>query len=557
MKKTLLIVTGFLLYFSQITIKAQNIYTIAGNGTAGYSGDGGAAVAAELNNPYGVAVDNAGNVYVADYANYRIRKVNTGGIIKTFAGNGSAGYTGNGGPATAAELGEPGGVATDGSGNVYFSEQGNYSYRQVTAAGIINGFVSPGNNCTGTCSCGDGGLSTIADVWGVQGVAADNSGNAYVSSFDTYTIRRVSIGSGVINHFAGSKGATAGSCSSSCYSGVSGSTGDGGPATAATLIEPIGVAADAAGNVYIADAGSNRIRMVNTNGIISTIAGNGTAGYSGNGGPATAAELNTPYGVTVDALGNIYIADMGNNRIRKITGGIISTYAGNGTAGFSGDGGPAILAELHNPYGVATDASGDLFIADMSNNRIREVTTGSPLPVNLMYFNCDASSENIILNWATASENNNSYFTIERSGDDNDFLPVARIEGTGNSSSAHTYSYTDNEPLSGDNYYKLSQTDYDGKTVYLNITECNPVNDNLHIYPNPSSGKISVVLPSTFANQEYSVNVTDLLGKLVYSSNEQGVQSLTLDLSNLPSAIYILKVISANKTYIKKIIIAR
>lgn len=351
----------------------QNIYTMAGNGTSGFSGDGGQSTVAELNRPDGVAVDNSGNVYVADFSNYRIRKVNTGGIITTIAGNGTYGYSGNGGPATAANIGEPGGIIVDGSGNIYYSDQGLYDYRMISSGGIINAFVAIGN-CNNICSSGDGAPATAANIWGVWGTAVDNAGNVYVTSADTYTIRYIN--SGIINNFAGSKGGLVSSCAT-CYPGIIGFSGDGGPATAAELNNPSSVAADAFGNVYIGDKNNNRIRKVNTNGIITTIAGNGTAGFSGDGGPATAAELNAPTAVAVDNAGNVYICDGSNNRVRMVnTSGIITTVAGNGTTGFSGDGGPATAAELNVPCGIAIDGCGQhLYIADENNNRIRLVIT--------------------------------------------------------------------------------------------------------------------------------------------------------------------------------------
>ena len=239
------------------------INTIAGNGTEGYIGDGGAAIAAELYYPYGVAVDGNGNVYIADEYNNRIRKVSAAGIITTVAGNGTAGYSGDGDTATLAELNHPVGVAVDGSGNVYVVDGQNQCIRKVSVTGII---------------------TTIA-------------GN-----------------------------------------GTSGYSGDGGPATAAELWYPIAVAVDVSDNVYIADYGSNRIRKVSAAGIITTIAGNGTAGYSGDGGAATSAELYNPVGVAVDGSGNVYESEVNNNRIRKVSAaGIITTIAGNGTAGFGGD----------------------------------------------------------------------------------------------------------------------------------------------------------------------------------------------------------------------------
>jgi sugar lactone lactonase YvrE len=279
------------------------ISTVAGNGNPGYSGDGGPAASAMLNYPTGVAVDAAGNLFIADEANNRVRKVNPGGVISTVAGNGTQGYSGDGGPATSAELYYPYGVAVDTAGNLFIADEGNNRIRMVTPGGVI---------------------STVA-------------------------------GNGIF--------------------GFSGHNGDGGPATSAMLAAPEDVAVDTAGNLFIADTWSNSVRKVTPGGVISTVAGNGTGGYSGDGGPATSAILAAPEDVAVDTAGNLFIADDGNQRIRMVTpGGVISTVAGNGTGGYSGDGGPATSAELYYPSGVAVDTAGNLFIADFDNQRVRMVT---------------------------------------------------------------------------------------------------------------------------------------------------------------------------------------
>ena len=245
-------------------------------------------------------MDGAGNLYISDQSNQRIRKVTAAtGIITTVAGNGTAGYSGDGGPATSAELNFPAGVAVDSAGNLYIADYNNSVIRKVHTSGI---------------------MTTVA-------------GN-----------------------------------------GTGGYSGDSGPATSAELYLPIGVAVDGAGNLYIADTGNQHIRKVDASGIITTVAGNGTAGYSGDGGLAISAQLDRPTSAAVDSAGNLYIADTGNQRIRKVNAsGIITTVAGNGTNGYSGDSGPATIAELYNPVGVAVDGAGNLYIADLSNQRIREV----------------------------------------------------------------------------------------------------------------------------------------------------------------------------------------
>ena len=331
------------------------ISTIAGNGTAGYSGDGGPAASAELNSPSGVAVDFSGNIYIADYKNNRIRRVDASGVISTVAGKGTAGYSGDGGPASSAELSTPSGVAVDTSGNIYIADSSNNCVRKVDASGVIS--TVAGNGTAGYS--GDGGPAVSAELSSPSGVAVDTSGNIYIADDKNNCIRKVDA-SGVISTVAGN--------------GTGGYSGDGGPATSAELSTPSGVAVDASSNIYIADSSNNCIRKVDASGVISTVAGKGTGGYSGDGGPASSAELSSPFGVAVDASGNIYIADDKNNRIRKVdASGVISTVAGNGTGGYSGDGGPATSAQLNSPSGLAVDSSGNIYIADTTNYRVREV----------------------------------------------------------------------------------------------------------------------------------------------------------------------------------------
>jgi sugar lactone lactonase YvrE len=333
------------------------IDTFAGNGTAGYSGNGGPATNAELNYPTGVAISPTGEIYIADTGNNAIRIVYANGTINTIAGNGIAGYSGNGGPATSAQLNGPFGVAVSTTGEVYIADTGNNVIRVVYTNGTIDTIA--GNGIAGYS--GNGGPATNAELNYPTGVAISPTGTIYIADFYNSYVRQVNV-DGIITIFAGA--------SYNLYSG------DGGPATSADLYNPFAVVVSATGEVYIADAYNNVIRVVYTNGIIDTFAGNGTAGYSGNGGPAISAQLNRPSEVTVSSTGEIYIADTNNNVIRVVsTNGIIDTFAGNGFAGYSGNGGPAIKAQLNFPYGVAVSSSGEVYIADTSNNVIRLVST--------------------------------------------------------------------------------------------------------------------------------------------------------------------------------------
>jgi len=350
------------------------ITTVAGNGQASYSGDGGPATAASLNDPTGVAVDAAGNLYIADHLNNRVRRVAPGGIVTTVAGNGDSGYSGDGGPATAASLYQPWGVAVDAAGNLYIADTRHNRVRKVTPGGTITTVAGGG---AWSSSLGDGGPATAAWLRSPSGVAVDAAGNLYIADRDNYLIRKVAP--------AGTITTVAGGGKRDRYGNVlSGYSGDGGPATAASLDDPNSAAVDAAGNLYIGDGGNYRVRKVNSAGIITTVAGSGSPRCSGDGGPATVALLYYPGAVALDAAGNLYIADESNNRVRKVTpAGIITTVAGNGNYGYSGDGGPATAASVGSPQGVAVDATGNLYIAeninryyDASSNshRIRKVT---------------------------------------------------------------------------------------------------------------------------------------------------------------------------------------
>ncbi|HTA83623.1 MAG TPA: SpvB/TcaC N-terminal domain-containing protein, partial [Bacteroidia bacterium] len=371
------------LFLAALNSKAQIIATIAGNGTAGYSGDASAATLAEINLPSGVAVDATGNIYISDTQNNRIRKVSTSGIISTIAGNGVGGFNGDGGQATAAEINAPHGITLDASGNLYFADGSNNRIREINTSGVMSTFA--GNGVAGFS--GNGGLATAAELHGPTEITFDGSGNAYIADGGNDRIRKVNSVGLTIAAFAGN--------------GVIGSSGDGGQATAAELSGPADVYVDGSGNAYIADKNNNRIRKV-TSGTISTIAGNGVAGYSGDGGAATIAEINAITGVRVSSTGVIYIGDFGNNRIREISSGTINTLAGITTSGFSGDGGQASSAELDNPGMMAFDQQGNLYFIDHANNRVRvaylslNVTTSVTANVSCNGGNTGSASTTVI-----------------------------------------------------------------------------------------------------------------------------------------------------------------
>jgi hypothetical protein len=348
-------------------LASPTITTVAGTGMIGYSGDGGPATGAEFRAPWGVAVDAHGNLFIGDGGNSVVREVNAStGVITTVVGTGTPGYSGDDGPATRAQLWGPEYLAFDAHGNLFIADSGDRVVREVSAStGVITTVAGTGE----AGYTGDGGPATGATLGtSVSGVAVDAHGNLFIADFGNSVIREVSASTGVITTVAGT--------------GKWGDTGDGGPATSATLIHPTGVAVDAHGNLFIVD-GNSVVREVNAStGVIATVAGTGGPGYSGDGGPATHAALD-PINVLVDAQGNLFIADNGNAAIREVNAstGVITTVAGTGTPGYTGDGGPAISAKLWAPSSLALDVHGNLFIADAYNNVIREVSgVDAPTP---------------------------------------------------------------------------------------------------------------------------------------------------------------------------------
>ena len=428
-------------------VQAQVITTFAGTGSAGYSGDSGLSYHAKLNGCTGMAVDGAGNVYIADKNNNVVRKVSTAGIITTFAGTGAAGYSGNGGQATLAKLNKPYSAATDAAGNVYIADNNNNVVRVVSASGIISTYA--GNDTAGYN--GDGIPASHASLCGPQGIAFDAVGNLYIADAGNNRVRKVNA-AGVITTVAGT--------------GSSGYTGDNGLATSAQLSAPSAVAIDAAGDVYIADILNNVVRKIDgSTRIITTVAGNNTPGFGGDGGAATSAQLHYPAGVSLDEGGNLYIADQGNNTIREVDGaGNISVFAGKHTSGYGGDYGVPTDAELSAPVSVYVDGWGRVYIADYANNAVRIITAfalGTP----------------------------------------------SVVASTG-----------------------------------------------MKVYPNPTTGSCTIELPATMANA--TVTVTDVLGNTVATCTATG-HTTAVNLSTLPAGTYTVKAVSAGKSYTQQIEVAR
>ncbi len=396
----------------------STIDSIAGTGVAGFSGDSGPATAAQIDKPEYVAVDSAGDVFIGDTMNHRIRKIDIGtGNISTYGGTGSAAYSGDGGAATSADMNEPRGLFVDASDDLFLADSLNHVIRKIASG---TGVITVAAGIPGLMSgIGDGGLATDAFLQQPDDVAVDAAGNLYIACQAQGRARKVDVGTGIITTLIGSgsefdpadpnddvmllspsgvavdsvgnvyvadsdasnsrivKYTVAGpTFETFAGTGTPGNTGNGGLATAAQLNKPEGVAVDSNDDVYIADSGGASIRkVVVATGIITIVAGTTTVGYSGDGGLATAADLNQPARVFVDSTGKFYIADSGNSVIRRVSGGTITTVAGNGIAGYSGDGGDATLAQLNLPVGVGFKAGdpGVLYIADTVNHRIRSV----------------------------------------------------------------------------------------------------------------------------------------------------------------------------------------
>jgi trimeric autotransporter adhesin len=433
--------------------QTRNIITVAGTGPSGSSGDGAAATIAKLNLPTGIAVDDSGKIYIADRNNSRIRMVNRHDTIRTIAGNGIAGYSGDGGPATNAQV-YPTGIAVDHSGNVYIADADNNCVRKInTVTGIITRVA--GNTTMGFM--GDYGPAISAELSYPSSVAVDMAGNVFIGDQGNNRIRMVNT-SGIIYTVAG---------------GGTGGLGNGGPATAGKLSIPCGIAIDLNSNMFICDQGNNMIRKVNTSGIISTYAGTGAAGYSGDGGPAVMATFRYPVGVAVDDSNNVYVAEQNTNVVRKIDAwGTIRTVAGTGTPSYSGDSGPATAATLNNPRAVAVDTSGNVYIADLANNCIRKI------------------------------------FTVH--------LP-------------------------------------------LEISSTSSLGENIDLAPNPNKGifRVSATMDAADNNSKL-LQVLDLSGRVVYSNTVQpdhGHVNSQLDLKDVPDGIYLLYLQSEAETKISRFII--
>jgi len=487
--------------FNSNNLPNSIITTVAGSGTNNYSGDGAAATNATLASPSGVAVDAVSNLFIADSANNRVRKVGTNGVITTVAGNGTAAYSGDGAAATNASLSGPRGVAVDAAGNLFIADFFNHCIRKVGTNGVI---TTVAGNGSGGYS-GDNGAATNASLYYPVGVAVDATGNLFIADSLNYRIRKVAT-NGIITTVAGD--------------GSGGYGGDNAAATAASLYAG-GVTVDGIGNLFISDNGNSRIRKVGTNGIITTVAGNGYYAFSGDGGVATNASLTSPSGVAFDAFGNYYIVDYANYRIREVTASsnIISTVAGNGVGAYSGDGGSATNASLNLPKGVAVDAGGNVFIADYANNRVRKVAFAGPALVLKNVTTNNAGYYQVIITDSTGSVTSSAvaYLNVV-------FPPAITSQPAGQAASiggSASFSVTATGTATLAYQWRFNGTNLLGQTAtnlnLANLQITNAGNYSVVVTNNYGSvtssvALLSLVLPGTFSstvlNPDHSVTLT-------------------------------------------------
>jgi sugar lactone lactonase YvrE len=508
---------------------AQTITTIAGTGVTGYTGDGGAATAAQLNAPADIVFDRAGNLYFSDFYNNVIRKIDRAGMVSTIAGTGAESFSGDGGPATAATLNHPCGLLFNSHGELMISDQGNEIIRLVDTSGNISTIIG-----TPTIASygGDGGPATAAMFDNPTRMAYDHFGNLYISDYHNQRIRKVDV-SGIVTTYAGT--------------GYPGFSGDGGPAILAEIFQPTDVAFDGDGNLYITDQLNNRIRKVDAaSGKISTVVGVGTTGYSGDGGPATAAELYYPSTVTFDALGNMYIDDAYNDAIREVSpSGVISTAVGNGTSGFTGDGGAATSATLNQPWEITVDACGNLYIADAFNDAIRKVTFNSIIPPITGASTVRTGSSITLADAATGGTWSVAPATVAT-------IDSATGIVTGVSPGTAVVTFSGDCGVTADTitvYFSESST---GVT---NLTN----QGNIALYPNPNNGTFSISCVLKQQAKEAELKIADVLGRIVYSStiavnNGSVTEKLTLD-NSIAAGVYFMKISTGTESNVLRFVI--
>jgi sugar lactone lactonase YvrE len=516
------------------------ITTVAGNGTANWSGDGGVATAASLNGPTGIAFDKAGNLYIAERNNHDVRKVTPSGIITTVVGNGNAVYGGDGGAAIYASINGPTGLAFDKDGNLYIADKGNSRVRKIDANGIITTVAGNGNGDSSLS--GDGGLATASRIGYPESIAIDEVGNLFIANYgsDYYnnnanpSIRKVDIN---------------GKISTILNNGSSNGSNN-----------PITI--DTAGNLYYVY--STSIYKRKTNGETIILAGSSSQYYSNTNDGISSLSMNLYYsfirGLSIDKLGNIYFTENNYQTIRKVgTNGVINYFVGRSGYSYWGnnsDGNYALNVRLNNPYATAFDAAGNLYFSEEGTNRVRKVAAGVAnftLPLNLSNFSATTINQNIKTIWQTASEQNTSHFNIQRSLDGIAFATIGTISAVG--SGANNYSYLDEHPNYGINYYRLQSMDKDGSFVYSKTVSAT-ITDKRYfsIVPNPARDFATINFSKLVENT--SVRVYDITGKpLMVNAVPRNSTSYKLNVQSLPNGFYIIHVNTPSANYTEKLLI--
>lgn len=522
------------------------ITTVAGNGTANWSGDGGAATAATLNGPTGIAFDKAGNLYIAERNNHDIRKVTPSGIISTFAGNGNAVYGGDGGAAVYASLNGPTGLAFDKDNNLYIADKGNNRVRKVDANGIITTVAGNGQST----KTGNGSLATAASIGYPESIAFDANGNLFIADYNDagnnafLTMRKVDKNGKI-----------------------------------ASVIENISTdynntfAIDSLGNLYYFDYTTSYdstnynyatyLKKLNTIGAKAILAGSYSQKYSYNSDGISALLLyigSSHKGLSLDKSGNIYFVE--NSSIRKIgTNGVINYVVGHSSycCGSASDGNYALNFNLRNPYATAFDAAGNLYISEEGANRIRKVADGTPfstsLPLNITAFSANAINQNINTDWQTASEQNTDYFIIQHSTDGVSFTDIGTLKAIG--SGANNYTFTDKNPNNGINYYRLQCIDRDGSRSYSKVVSVQLGSAKyFSISPNPASD--FVLIHFSKINEKGTLAVYDITGKAVITQTLLGNSTtFKLNTQTLTNGFYVLRVNTSTASYNEKLIIQK
>jgi len=540
--------------YPRCSILGQNIITVAGTGVQGYTGDGGPAILANINIG-GIAFDTTGNLYMVDSFNH-VRMINTQRIINTIAGNGIIGFSGDGGPAISAELHVN--PISYRNGNIYLSCGGTsfgHRIRRIDISGIISTYA--GTGVPGIS--GDGGQATAANLYITGATSIDTSGNLYFVNF--YSIRKINP-VGIITEYAGT-------------STTFGFSGDGGPATAA-LLSPGDIAVDFKGNLYIADITNNRVRKIDTAGIITTIAGSGPTGslggaFSGDGGPATDARLFYASFMALNHnTGDIFVTDYNNHRIRKIdTAGIINTVVGNGISGVSGDGGPATAAEiLGGP--LTFDCAGNLFIHD--RYKVRVVLYDHPPRFTVGHIHtftvCNDStlSFNSILAAIDSDAGQKTTWSVLSPPKHGTVVGAYSATATGSPLIPAGFSYTPLVTYIGNDTFQVQVSDCswfrDTVTVYTTVKYCgNEVpalraadNDNLSVWPNPAKGSFFFNIHSGMA-MPANIAVTDMLGRQLSSFAATTNKDTEVNF-DLPDGVYIISASTASDRYLKRLVVS-